>query len=140
MKLGSLRGNCRPHKWVRPRSRVTACKVNLRRAFSLGIFATHTITPLTSALRARLRFFEDIRCAAVAGYAAHHQKGWSQRIPISDRTTERSPTFLPVVIFTRRGNFWLGSTESYRTFSMRFGTWSAHYSRRRYSWISLRLL
>ena len=42
---------------------------------SLGIFATHTITPLTSALRARLRFFEDIRCAAVAGYAAHPSGG-----------------------------------------------------------------
>ena len=34
-----------------------------------------SITPLTSALHARLRFFEDIRCAAVAGYAAHSARG-----------------------------------------------------------------
>src|SRR5215813_10532657 len=92
MKLGSLRGNCRPHKWVHPRSRVTACKVNLRRAFSLGIFATHTITPLTSALRPRLRFFEDIRCAAVAGYAAHSARGLKSEEPIYAQTF---PTAMP---------------------------------------------
>jgi len=52
------------------------------RALPGGSLFIDSITPLTSALLARLRFLRSMRCAAVAGYAALSAGGLKSEEPV----------------------------------------------------------